>query len=250
MSETIPVTQEDIFHQVKLSCEIPETIEKIIERKIIISAAEAENIQATKEELQKASDQMRAMSKLKDAEATWVWLKKYGLSLEDFEEIVRISLLSEKLCKHLFGKQVEPYFYERQLDYAYAVIYEIILDDDEDEAIELFYEIQEGDISFYDAAQQYVQDTELRRQGGYRGKVSRSSMKPEVSAAVFAAEPGKLLKPIITADGVYLVLVVEIIQPTLDQKLRQKIMMDLYTDWLKQQMEQVQAIYQNEAVTE
>jgi parvulin-like peptidyl-prolyl isomerase len=241
MPQTITVTQEDIFHQVKLSCNIPQTIEKIIERKIIISAVEEAGIQVTKEELQQAANQMRVISQLKDAEATWAWLEKYGLSLDDFEEIVHITLISKKLINHLFADRVEPYFYEHQLDYAGAVIYEIILDD-EDEAIELFYEIHEGDISFFEAAQQYIQDMELRRKGGYRGQVNRTEMKPEVSAAVFAAMPSQLLKPIVTADGVYLVLVEEIIKLELDKKLRQKIMLDLYYDWLGQQMEQVQVV--------
>ena len=241
MSQTIAITKEDIYHQVQLSCKIPGTIEKIIERKIIISAAEAAGIEVTKEELQKASDQMRAISQLKDAEATWAWLKKYGLSLDDFEEIVYITVLSRKLTNHLFADKIEPYFYEHQLDYAGAIIYEIVLDD-QDEAIELFYEIQEGEISFYDAAQQYIQDTELRRTGGYRGKVNRTEMKPEVSAAVFAAMPSQLLKPIVTADGVYLVLVEEIVKPELDQKLRNQIMLDLFSEWIKQQQEQVQVV--------
>ena len=228
-NKTITITKEDIFHQVQLSCKIPEMTEKIIERKIIISAAESAGIEVTKEELQIASDQMRAMSQLKDAQATWVWLEKYGLSLDDFEEIVYITLVSRKLINHLFGDRVEPYYYEHQLDYAGAIIYEIVLDD-EDEAIELFYEIQEGEISFPEAAQQYIQDTELRRKGGYRGKVNRTDMKPEVSAAVFAANSSQLLKPIVTADGVYLVLVEEIIKPELDKKLHQKIMLDLYSE--------------------
>ncbi len=245
MSQPITITDEDIFHQVQLSCKIPEVIEKIVERKIITFAAIAAGLEPTPEELQKASDQMRVMSKLKDAKATWAWLEKYGLSLEDFEEIVYFSLISGKLSKHLFAEGVEPYFYERQLDYAGAVIYEMILDD-EDEAIELFYEIQEGEISFFEAAQQCIQDTELRRKGGYRGKVKRSEMKPEVSAAVFAAAPPQLLKPIVTADGISLVFVEEINKPELDQKLRQKITLDLYSDWLKQQMEQVQVVYQIE----
>lgn len=244
-NKTITITKEDIFHQVQLSCKIPEMTEKIIERKIIISAAESAGIEVTKEELQIASDQMRAMSQLKDAQATWVWLEKYGLSLDDFEEIVYITLVSRKLINHLFGDRVEPYYYEHQLDYAGAIIYEIVLDD-EDEAIELFYEIQEGEISFPEAAQQYIQDTELRRKGGYRGKVNRTDMKPEVSAAVFAANSSQLLKPIVTADGVYLVLVEEIIKPELDKKLRQKIMLDLYSEWLEQQKEQVQVVSQLE----
>jgi parvulin-like peptidyl-prolyl isomerase len=237
----ITITQEDIFHQVKLSCKIPETIEKIIERKIIISAAQEAGIEVTKEELQQAANQMRVINQLKDAQATWEWLEKYGLSLDDFEEIVYITLISKKLINHLFAAKVEPYFYNHQLDYAGAIIYEIILDD-QDEAIELFYEIQEGDISFQEAAQQYIQDTELRRKGGYRGKVNRTGMKPEVSAAVFASMSSQLLKPIVTADGVYLVLVEEIIKPELDKKLHQKIMLDLYSEWLKQQKEQVQVV--------
>lgn len=236
MSETITITKEDIFHQVQLSCQIPEMIEKIIERKIIISTAEEAGIEVTKEELQIASDQMRVMSQLKDAQATWAWLEQHGLSLDDFEEIVYITLISRKLINHLFTDRVEPYFYEHQLDYAGAVIYEIILDD-EDEAIELYYEIQEGEITFFEAAQQYIEDTELRRKGGYRGQVNRQEMPPEVSAAVFAATSSQLLKPIITADGVYLVLVEEIIQPELDNSLRNKIMIDLFSEWLTQKAE-------------
>ena len=240
-SQTITITKEDILHQIKLSRKIPELVEQIVTRKVIASAAEEAGIEITTEELQKAADQMRAMSQLKDAQATWAWLEKYGLSLDDFEEIVYITLLSQKLTTHLFKDQVEPYFYEDQLDYAGAVIYEIILDD-EDEAIELFYEIQEGAITFSKAAQQYIQDTELRRKGGYRGKVNRTDMKPEVSAAIFAANPPTILKPIVTADGIYLVLVEEIIKPELDTQLHQKIMLDLFTEWIKQQAKEVQVV--------
>ena len=238
-SQTITITQEDILHQIKLSCKIPEIVEQIVTRKVITVAVEKAGIEVTKEELQKASDQMRAMSKLNDAEATWAWLAKYGLSLDDFEEIVYITLLSQKLTTHLFKDQVEPYFYEHQSDYAGAIIYEIVLDD-EDEAIELFYEIQEGEISFPEAAQQYIQDTELRRKGGYRGKVNRTEMKPEVSAVVFATNPPAILKPVVTADGIYLILVEEIIKSELDKQLHQKIILDLFTEWLKQQAKQVQ----------
>ena len=240
-NKTITITKEDIFHQVQLSCQIPEIIERIVERKIVIAAAEEAGIEITKEELQKASDQMRVLSQLKDAKATWAWLEKYGLSLDDFEEIVYFTLISGKLTNHLFADQVEPYFYEHQLDYAGAVIYEMVLDD-EDEAIELYYEIQEGEINFHEAARQYIEDTELRRKGGYRGKVNREEMKPEVSAAVFAATSPQLLKPIITADGIYLVLVEEIIQPELNKKLRNKIMFDLYSQWLKKQLQRIEFV--------
>jgi parvulin-like peptidyl-prolyl isomerase len=68
-------------------------------------------------------------------------------------------------------------------------------------------------MSFHEVAYQYIQDTSLRRSRGYRGIVRRKDLKPEISAAVFAAKPPQLLKPIVTSSGVHLILVEEIIQP-------------------------------------
>jgi parvulin-like peptidyl-prolyl isomerase len=118
-------------------------------------------------------------------------------------------------------------------------MYEVVLDD-EDLAMELFYGIQEGEMSFYEVAHQYIQDTELRRKGGYRGIVRRKELKPEISAAVFAVKPPQVLKPIVTSSGVNLIWVEEIIQPELDDKLRSQIMFDLFSEWLKQQTEQIE----------
>lgn len=241
MLQAITVTTEDIFHQVQLSCEIPKMIEGILTRKIIAVTAENAGINIETEDLQQAADQFRLMNKLQNADETWSWLKKYSLSLDDFEELVYTNLLCNKLIQHLFAEQVEPYFFEHQLDYAAAIIYEVILDD-EDLAIELFYALTEGEISFYEIAHQYTQNSELRRAGGYRGKVHRQGMKPEISAAVFAAQPPEILKPIITAKGVHLILVEEIIQPELDEKLRAQIMSNLFSEWLKQQIEAVKIV--------
>lgn len=241
-NQTITITQEDILHQVKLSCKIPEIIEQIMTRKVIASAVKEAGIEISTAELQQAADQMRVISQLKDAKSTWQWLEKYGLSLDDFEEIVHNTVVSEKLAAYLFEGKVEPYFYEHQLDYNGAVIYEIILDD-EDEAIELFYEIQEGDITFFEAAQQYIEDIELRRKGGYRGKVDRAELPPEISAAVFATNSPQLLKPIISSKGVHLIKIEEIITQELDDSLRSKIMINLFSEWLEQETKKEQFIF-------
>jgi parvulin-like peptidyl-prolyl isomerase len=239
MSQAITITSEDILQQVKLSCQIPSIVEGIVSRKIIASAAAKAGIKVETEELQKAADSIRLMSKLKSADDTWAWLQKHGLSLDDFEELIYNNVISGKLAQHLFADKVEPFFVEHQLDYAGVVMYEVVLDD-EDLAMELFYGIQEGEMSFYEVAHQYIQDTELRRKGGYRGIVSRKELKPEISAAVFAAKPPQVLKPIVTSKGVHLILVEEIIQPQLDDKLYSNIFSDLFSKWLEQKTEQVE----------
>jgi parvulin-like peptidyl-prolyl isomerase len=160
------------------------------------------------------------------------------LSLEHFEGIVYTNLLSAKLATHLFKNKVEAYFYKHQLDYKSVVMYEVILDD-EDLALEIFYSIKECKTSFFDVAHQYIQDIELRRQNGYRGIVRRQDLSAEVSAAVFAAKPPQLIKPIMTAKGIHLIFVEEIIQPQLDNQLADQIGVDLFSKWLKQEVDQI-----------
>jgi len=236
MSQSIQITPEDILHQAKISYQLPILIEGILARKIIISTATEAGITVEPEELQKAADNFRLLNKLITVEDTLNWLEKYNLLVDDFQEGIYINLLSGKLAEHLFGNQVEPWFYEHQLDYGGAAIYEVILDD-EDLAMELFYELQDGETSFFEIAQEYIEDKELRRIGGYRGILQRQQMKPEISAKVFVATPPQVLKPIITSKGVHLIRVEELNEPELTNKLRFQIFSDLFTEWLKKQVD-------------
>jgi parvulin-like peptidyl-prolyl isomerase len=243
MSEIVTISPNEMIHQVKLSCQIPSVVEGILTRKIIARTAEEQGIQAEPEELQQAADSLRLMSNLRNADATWAWLQKHSLSLDDFEELVYATVISSRLAQHLFADKVEPYFVEHQLDYAQVVMYEVVLDD-EDLAIELFYALQACEINFHEVAHQYIQDTNLRRSGGYLGTLDRTALKPEISAAVFAVIPPQILRPIVTSKGAHLILVEELIQPQLDDGLRYKILSDLFSVWLKEQVEQVEILTQ------
>jgi parvulin-like peptidyl-prolyl isomerase len=237
MSKHLSISTIDILNQVKLSCQIPSIVEGILSRKILRYAAAEAGIAVDPEELQQAADSIRLINGLRRSEDTWQWLQKYCLSLDEFEEIAYDSAISSKLAQHLFEEKVEPYFLEHQLDYAQVAMYEVVFDD-EDLAMEIFYAIEEDEISFHDAAHQYSQEKELKRSCGYRGLLHRKDLKPEVSAAVFASSPPQMLKPIMTSLGSHLILVEEIVQPQLDIPLRQKILSHLFTEWLKQEINQ------------
>ncbi len=241
MSKTITITNEEILHQVKISCTIPEIVEQIVTRKIIENAAVEAGIKVETEELQQTADTFRLMKKLQNAEQTWAWLEKHSLSIDDFEEIAYANIIFGKLARHLFAHKVEPYFFENQLNYAGVVMYEVVLDD-EDLAIELFYAIREGEISFYEVAHKYNQDKALSRKCGYKGIVRRQELRPEISAAVFAANPPQILKPILTFKGVHLILVEELIMAELNNKLYNEILVYLFSEWLKQQIKEIKPI--------
>lgn len=236
MSEAITIYPEEVLHQIKLSCQIPSAVEGIVVRKIIGRAVEEQGIKVEPKELQQAADNFRLLSNLRSTDATWLWLQKHSLSLDEFEELVAFSVTSSKLAQHLFADKAEHFFVEHQLDYNQAVLYEVILDE-EDLAMELFYAIQEGEVNFHEVARQHIQDAELRRKGGYLGRLPRTQLKPEISAAVFAASPPQIIKPVLTSSGAHLILVEELIQSELDNMLRQEIISDLFYEWLKQQIE-------------
>ncbi|AOX03994.1 peptidylprolyl isomerase [Moorena producens PAL-8-15-08-1] len=249
MSKPITITETDLIQELKLSRQMRELVEKIVKHKIITSVVADFGIEATEEELQKAADNYRVLNDLQSSDQTWEWLRYHGLSLEDYQEMIRYNLLSGKLAEHMFADKVEPYFYENSWDYEKVVMYEVEIEDD-DLAMELFYAIQEGETSFFDVAHQHIENKELRCTGGYRGILQRQDLLPQVSASVFAATPPQLLKPIFAGGVMRLVYVEEIIKPELDQGLRTQIMSELFEQWLesKMMMEQVTMTFDKEKV--
>jgi parvulin-like peptidyl-prolyl isomerase len=241
MSNILKVSAEDIIYYIRMACQIPGILEAIATQKIISENAEKAGIKISVEELQTAADNIRLAHRLLKAEDTWAWLEKHHISLDDLEEIAKLNLTSSKLANHLFADQVEPFFYAHQPKYFGAVTYEVILDD-EDVALELFYALQEGEISFQEIARQYIQNPEMRRTGGYQGIRRRMDFRPEIAAAVFAATPPQILKPIITPKGAHIILVEEIIKPELDDNLRFQIMGEFFTNWLQQQIATVEVV--------
>ncbi len=241
MSEKIKIDKDTFLQQVKLSLKVPEIIESIVNQKIILEKVKEIGIEPTVEELQEGANKIRLTQGLSSANDTYQWLEKHYLSVVDFEEIVLFNIISGKLATHLFKDKVEHYFIEHKLDYIKAIIYEIILDDEE-LALELFYAISEEEISFFDAARQYIQDKDLQRKGGYQEILGRKSLNSDISAVVFAAKPPQLLKPVVTSKEIHLILVEEIIEPELDANLHYKILVELFSDWLKKQREGVEVM--------
>ena len=241
MSNTLKVSANDIIYYIKLACQIPGILEAIATQQIIVQAVAQAGIEISIEELQTAADNLRLAHRLLKAEDTWKWLEKHHLSLDDLEEIAKINLMSSKLANYLFADKIEPFFYAHQINYFGAVTYEVVLDD-EDLALEIFYALQEGEISFQQVARQYIQSPEIRRAGGYQGIRRRTDFRAEVAAAVFAATPPQVLKPIITPQGAHIIAVEEIIKPDLDDTLRRQIMGEFFTNWLQQELANIEVV--------
>jgi parvulin-like peptidyl-prolyl isomerase len=234
MNETIThpdIREKDLIYEAKISGKLTGLIRSILRRNVIQSQVKKIGIELTAVELQQAADRFRIINQLETTEATKKWLEDGDFSLDDFEYIVTQDLLAQKLAEHLFSQRVEQFFHQNLLDYSGAILYEVILEDRE-LAMEIFYSLQEGDLSFADVAHQYITTPELRRRGGYIGTVRRKQLHPEISAAVFAADPPQLITPITTAVGVHLIQVEEIITPKLNEQLYHQILTEMFDRWL------------------
>ncbi|MEA5597861.1 peptidylprolyl isomerase [Rivularia sp. UHCC 0363] len=241
MSNVLSISPTEVIHYLKISCQIPNVIEEIATRKIIADAAKEIGITVEEEELQQEGDRLRFAKKLVKATDTFAWLKAHHVSINEFEELVYNTVLSKKVSHHLFSDQVESFFYKNQLDFVAAVTYEVVFDN-YDLALELFYGLQENELTFPEIAREYIPIPELRRAGGYQGIRHRKDFRPEIASRVFAATPPEVIKPIITPKGVYLIWVEEIIQPELNEQLREQIITDLFNGWLQHQIQQMQIV--------
>jgi parvulin-like peptidyl-prolyl isomerase len=229
------VSNQDLLHQIKITGKIPELLHGILQQRVLEAAAQELKLEISEEEIQQGADQFRVANRLETVAATQQWLDDRLLSMEDFEQLITTNLLAPKIARKMFFDQTAPYFYQHVLDYASAVIYEIVVDN-ENLAFELFHAIQEGDMTFGEAAKSYGQDLESQRRGGYVGTVMRQEMIPAVSAAVFAAESPEILKPIAVGSQVHIIFVEEVSKPVLTPELQEQIMWQLFQGWLQEQI--------------
>lgn len=229
------ISWEEAIYEAKISGKLRELIHGLLRRQVIERQSQELGLEATASELQIAADRFRKVQKLDTAEATWKWLQTNFLSIDDFEKLIAHKLITEKLAHHLFGDRVEHHFQQNLLEYGGAIIYEVVLEDP-DLAMEIFYALQEGDLSFADVAHQYIPDSELKRRGGYVGNVNRRQLRPEISAAVFASKPPQLIKPVVSAIGVHLIYVERIDRPQLNDLLRHEILMSMFDLWLDEEV--------------
>ena len=232
--------QDTIVDEVKMMGKVAELIHSASRRQTIVETARKLNIQPTATELQAAADNFRRVNQLETVAATCEWLEARCISVSDLEKIVDYQLTTEKLAHHLFADKVPAFFQQNLLEYSSAAIYEVVLTE-RYVAMELFYALEEGDLNFTDVARQYIEDPELKRRGGYLGNIYRRQLRPEISAAVFAAKPPQTIEPITTSLGIHLIRVEEIVQPQLDSTVYQQILMSLFDSWLERQTIDVSA---------
>lgn len=230
-NSAIPVNLDEILSLLKRNRQLKEIVYKVLSQNVINQTAQERGIAVTAQEVQAEADRQRREMRLEKASDTLAWLTEQMISPDDWEAGICDRLLTEKLAESLFAKEVEKFFAQNKIQFDQVLLYQIILPT-ESVAQELFYEIEEGEISFYQAAHLYDSDEKRRQQCGCEGTLYRWQLKPEIAAAVFNTSPKEVISPIQTPLGYHILMVEAFIPAELTPQRYQEIRDRLFQEWL------------------
>ena len=151
-------------------------------------------------------------------------------------------MLRIKLSEYLFDDKIEKYFAEHRLDFEQVLLYQIAVPY-APIAQELFYQIEESEISFYEAAHLYDADEQRRLQCGYAGKPYRWALGHKIAASIFRAKVGELVGPLNFDNQYHLFMVEDFITADLTPDVRSTILNRLFQEWLDSEVNHL--VYQN-----
>ena len=215
--------------------QLKEICQKVLHQKIVKQAAQARNLIIEAEEIQEQAERLRRQKHLEKATDALAWLKDQLITADIWEAGIRDCLMAKKLAESIFSKEVEKFFAQNRLDFEQLLLYQIIVPY-EQLALEIFYQIEEEEMSFYQAAHIYDIDERRRHQCGYEGKLYRWGLKPNIAAVVFSARPREIIRPIKSDQGHHLLMVEEFIPAELTPETYQSIIDRMFNEWLTSEL--------------
>ena len=227
---------EEIINCLKTETQLKEVCTKILSQRIIEKVAQQKDISVNTEEIEIEANRQRREKRLEKASDTLRWLEQQMLTPLDWEVGIRNRLLKQKLALKLFGKEVEQFFIQNRSEFEQVVLYQFVVSG-EKLAQELYYQIEESEISFYQAARLHDIDENRRYKCGYEGKVYRWAVIPQIAPLVFNASPQQLVGPIKTENGYHLFMVEDYIPAELTPKRYQEILDNMFEQWLDTELD-------------
>lgn len=228
---TVAIESHQIIEYLKKHLQVKEIWQKVLQQKIINQAAEERNLIVTPEEIQAEATRQRLEKRLEKAADTLAWLESEQITPEDWEAGICDRLLKNKLAESLFGKEIEKIFTQSRLNFEQIILYQIVVPY-ERLAWEIFYQIEEEEMSFYQAAHLYDINEERKQKCGYEGKLYRWGINPDLAAVIFNLSPQEISNPQKSEQGYHLLMVEEFIPAHLSSEIYQEILNKLFDEWL------------------
>jgi len=205
-------------------------------RELVIDYAIAP-IPCPPEAVETAKTQYLTQKQLSDPKQVQAWLQKHHLTQQDFEKIAIRSYKLEQFKQQNWGNKIESYFLQRKNDLD-QVVYSLLRTKDKNTATELYFRLQNQEASFEELAQQYSQGPEAKARG-IIGPVPVSTPHETIKKTLLKSEVGQLWPPIQIGEWYIIVRLEQLISAQLDDATRQKLLDELFHQWLEQQVQKL-----------
>lgn len=204
-------------------------------KEIIIEQAIAD-IECTTEEQTMARQKFCQQYQISTEEQMQGWLKQYLMTPAQLEHLILREPKLEKFKQTTWEAQLESYFLKckGKLD---QIVYSLIRTKDPGIAQELYFRIQEQETSFAELAKKYSQGPEAQT-GGLIGPVELNVPHPQIAQMLGSSKPGQLCPPARVGDWLVIVRLEKYISAQLDQPMRQRLLDELFKNWLASQLQQ------------
>ncbi len=190
-----------------------ELFRSLIDQKTLLLYAVENDVVPTAQQIKSESDRI-VNQYVADENTKAAIIYQYG-SVEAFAELVQEYVSTQLLSMNVQAKalpNIEEDFKQYVADNMTDLKYEYekvtashILVTDEASALELKAKIEEGVLSFSQAASEFSIDTGSAIDGGNLGEFGHGQMVKEVEDAAFAATPGVITGPVLSQFGYHLI---------------------------------------------
>ncbi|WP_307731542.1 peptidylprolyl isomerase [Microseira wollei] len=210
-----------------------------LQEEMVIEQAIA-SFNCTPEEEAECCEYFYKQRRLNTEVARQKWLQEQNMTAAQLTNLATRELRIEKFKQATWGDNLENYFMQQksQLD---QYVYSLIRVRDGDVANELYFRLKEGEQTFAEIAKQYSEGLEAKT-GGLIGPVALGLSHPKLAQILKASQPGQLIPPAAIEDLWIIVRIEKIIPAQFDEAMQQKLLDELFANWLKEQLKKPAAL--------
>jgi parvulin-like peptidyl-prolyl isomerase len=236
MTEVIKVNQTPILPEQLLSYLKQYQMLPQLLRELVIDHAIA-SVECSAEEIQTAKQEYINQNRLNDPNRLQAWLNRTRLQQADLEKLAVRSYKIKKFKQETWGPKVESYYLQRKRDLD-QVVYSLLRTKDNNTATELYFRLQNQEATFEELAQHYSQGPEAETRG-IVGPVPVTTPNEKIAKMLLQSEAGQLWPPVRIGEWNIIVRLEKLISAQLNDATRQKLINELFSKWLEEQVKKI-----------
>lgn len=224
------IDKEDLFPLLTQYKMLPQ-----LTKEIVIDRAIA-NIECDPKEEEIVWQRFCQQNQINSEEQLQQWSEYYGMLPQQLKFSFLREHKLEKYKQATWGGRVESHFLQnkRQFD---LVVYYLISSKDAEVAQEIYFRIQEGEMSFTQLAKQYSEGAEAEM-GGLVGPIELRNVNPKLAQILSTSQLGRLNLPTRIGDWWVIIRLEKYLSAKLDEAMQQRIIDAMFREWLNTELQQ------------